>query len=89
MKVSERMVRIFANGVSSATSDQWSLVAGTGANNGVRATTQKRQNQRGSPPGIIVNATTSVWLQVPTRRLFEFLHSETSRCQVYYNSSQN
>ncbi|KAH7653176.1 Bet v1-like protein [Dioscorea alata] len=81
MKLSERMVRIFANGVSSATSDQWSLVAGTGANNGVRATTRKRQNQRGCPPGIILNATTSVWLQVPTRRLFEFLHSETSRCQ--------
>ncbi|KAM0937153.1 putative transcription factor & lipid binding HD-SAD family [Dioscorea sansibarensis] len=82
MKLSERMVRMFANGVSSTASDQWSLVAGTGgADNGVRATTRKSRSQPGSPPGIILNATTSVWLQTPTRRVFEFLHSESSRCQ--------
>ncbi|KAJ0983185.1 hypothetical protein J5N97_011440 [Dioscorea zingiberensis] len=79
MKLSERMVRCFANGVSAT--DQWSLVAGTGVENDVRVTTRKGMNEPGSHLGIVLNATTAVWLQAPVRRVFEFLHSETARCE--------
>ncbi|KAG8079452.1 hypothetical protein GUJ93_ZPchr0007g3450 [Zizania palustris] len=39
-------------------------------------------NDPGWPPGIVLNASTSFWLPVPPKHVFDFLCDETSRSEV-------
>uniref|UniRef100_M1ACV4 HD domain class transcription factor n=1 Tax=Solanum tuberosum TaxID=4113 RepID=M1ACV4_SOLTU len=47
----------------------------------VRVLTRKSVDDPGEPPGIVVNAATSVWLPVSPQRLFEFLRDEQLRSE--------
>lgn len=82
LKLAERMVISFCNGVSASTTHQWTTLSGSSADD-VRVMTRKSIDDPGRPPGIVLSAATSFWIPVPPKRVFEFLRDENSRSEVY------
>ena len=44
--------------------------------------TKRRENDLGEPSGIVLSATTSFWLPVSHKFVFDFLRDESTRTQV-------
>ena len=80
LRLVERMVVGFCGGVSGSRAQGWSHVSGIGAED-VKITAKRNTVATGSPPGITVNASTSLWLPLPPGRIFHFLL--TSRNEVF------
>lgn len=80
LKLAERMVMSFCNGVSASTAHQWTTLSGSGADD-VRVMTRKSIDDPGRPPGIVLSAATSFWLPVSPKRVFDFLRDENSRSE--------
>lgn len=82
LKLSERMVMSFCEGVSASTAHTWTTLSGTDADD-VRVMTRKSVDDTGRPPGIVLSAATSFWLLVPPKRIFDFFRDENSRSEVF------
>lgn len=54
----------------------------------VRVMTRKSIDDPGEPPGVVLSATTSVFLHVYSQRLFDFLRDERLRSEVRNNWTQ-
>ncbi|KAF0892488.1 hypothetical protein E2562_016796 [Oryza meyeriana var. granulata] len=80
LKLAERMVMSFCGGVTASVAHQWTTLSGSGAED-VRVMTRKSVDDPGRPPGIVLNAATSFWLPVPSKRVFDFLRDESSRSE--------
>ncbi|KAL5730884.1 Homeobox-leucine zipper protein PROTODERMAL FACTOR 2 [Ranunculus cassubicifolius] len=78
MKMAERMVMSFCNGVSASTAHNWTSLSGA-AGEDVRVMTKKSVDDPGRPPGIVLSAATSFWLPVLPKKLFDFLRDEHTR----------
>ncbi|KAD5802696.1 hypothetical protein E3N88_14056 [Mikania micrantha] len=80
LKLAERMVLSFCNGVGASTSHTWTALSGSGADD-VWFMTQKSMDDPGRPPGIVLSAATSFWIPVQPKRVFDFLRVENSRSE--------
>nr|XP_029123237.1 homeobox-leucine zipper protein ROC2-like [Elaeis guineensis] len=80
LRLVERMVVGFCGGVSGSRAQGWSHISGIGAED-VKITAKRNTVVTGSPPGITINASTSLWLPLPPGRIFHFLR--TSRNLVF------
>ncbi|PON57028.1 Octamer-binding transcription factor [Parasponia andersonii] len=80
LKLAERMVISYFDGVSASTTHTWTTLSGTGADD-VRVMTRKSVDDPGSPSGVVLSAATSFWLPVPPKIVFDFLRDENSRSQ--------
>ncbi|KAL3516131.1 hypothetical protein ACH5RR_023033 [Cinchona calisaya] len=78
LKLSERMVLSFYGGVSSSTAYGWWILPESG-NDQIRVMTKKSENDPGKPSGVVISATTSFWLPISHKLVFEFLCDESSR----------
>lgn len=83
MKLAERMVLSFCSGVGASTAYAWTTLSptGTGLDN-VRVMTRKSVDDPGRPAGIVLSTSTSFWLPIPPKRVFDFLRNENSRNEV-------
>ncbi|CAF2287855.1 BnaA04g18690D [Brassica napus] len=78
LKIAERMTRSFLSGVATSNGDIWFGLSGNGGNT-VRAMTRKSLNDPGRPVGVILYASTSFWLPVPPKTVFDFLRDANNR----------
>ncbi|CAK7337249.1 unnamed protein product [Dovyalis caffra] len=81
LKLARRMVDNFCSGVCASTLHNWGNLVVENVSEDVRILTRKSINEPGDPDGIVLSASTSVWLPVSQQRLFEFLRDEQSRSQ--------
>lgn len=79
LKLAQRMVDNFCAGVTASTVRKWDKLCVGNVGEDVRVMTRKSMDDPGEPPGIILSAATSVWIQVSQKRLFEFLRDERFR----------
>ncbi|KAL1198143.1 Homeobox-leucine zipper protein ANTHOCYANINLESS 2 [Cardamine amara subsp. amara] len=81
LKLAQRMTFNFCSGISAPSVHSWSkLTVGT-VDPDVRVMTRKSVDNPGEPPGIVLSASTSVWLPASPQRLFDFLRNERMRCE--------
>ncbi|KAL3524247.1 hypothetical protein ACH5RR_017081 [Cinchona calisaya] len=78
-KLAQRMTRNFCAGVCS-TVHKWEIVQ-VGNTDNPRLMMRKSIGSPGEPPGVVLSATTSVWMPVSQQRLFDFLRNEHTRSQ--------
>ncbi|KAF2605106.1 hypothetical protein F2Q70_00028263, partial [Brassica cretica] len=78
LKIAERMTRSFLTGVATSNGDIWFRLSGN-AGSTVRAMTRKSLNDPGRPVGVILYASTSFWLPVPPKTVFDFLRDANNR----------
>ncbi|CAI9092181.1 OLC1v1027363C1 [Oldenlandia corymbosa var. corymbosa] len=78
-KLAQRMTRNFGTGIC-ATVHNWDIVQ-VGDANDPRLMMRKSYGNPGEPPGMILSATTTVWLPVSRERLFDYLRNEQTRAQ--------
>ncbi|XP_010469038.1 PREDICTED: homeobox-leucine zipper protein HDG1 isoform X3 [Camelina sativa] len=81
LKLAKRMTDNFCGGVCASSLQKWSKLNVGNVDEDVRIMTRKSVNIPGEPPGIVLNAATSVWMPVSPRRLFDFLGNEGLRSE--------
>ncbi|THG05495.1 hypothetical protein TEA_020378 [Camellia sinensis var. sinensis] len=80
VKLAQRMTRNFCAGVC-ATMHMWQLVQVGNVGEDARLMIRNSMDNPGEPPGLVLSATTSVWMPVSHQRLFDFLRNEQTRSQ--------
>ncbi|KAG6521993.1 hypothetical protein ZIOFF_019127 [Zingiber officinale] len=80
LKLSERMVMSFCSGVSGSLIHQWTEVTGA-ATNEVMIRSRKNNGDPGRPAGTVLGASTSIWLPITPKRVFDFLSNLATRNQ--------
>ena len=78
--LAQRMTRNFCSGIC-ATVHQWEVVQVGSVGEDVRLMVRKSVGNSGEPPGVVLSATTAVWMPVSHQRLFDFLRNEQLRRQ--------
>lgn len=81
LKLARRMTDNFCGGVCASSLQKWSKLNVGNVDEDVRIMTRKSVNDPGEPPGIVLNAATSVWMPVSPKRLFDFLGNERLRSE--------
>ncbi|KAL1219186.1 Homeobox-leucine zipper protein HDG1 [Cardamine amara subsp. amara] len=81
LKLAKRMTDNFCGGVCASSLQKWSKLNVGNVDEDVRIMTRKSVDNPGEPPGIVLNAATSVWMPVSPRRLFDFLGNERLRSE--------
>ncbi|XP_060189986.1 homeobox-leucine zipper protein ROC7-like [Lycium barbarum] len=80
LKLADRMVISYCSGVSSSTTHNWTTLTGSGSDiNDVRMMTRQSIDDPGRPHGIVLSASTSLWLPIPPKTVFDFLRDENTR----------
>ncbi|XP_055831125.1 homeobox-leucine zipper protein HDG11-like [Solanum dulcamara] len=87
MKVAQRMVSSFCASINPSNGHQWNDIS-TLDEFEVRATLQKCTFP-GQPNGVVISASSTVWLSVPPQHVFNFLRDERTRPQWDVLSNQN
>ncbi|KAI3882154.1 hypothetical protein MKX03_024397 [Papaver bracteatum] len=82
LKLAQRMTQSFCNGVCPSSVHGWNrFISTANVDEDVRLMTRTSINDPGIPAGVVMNATTSVWLPISQEELFDFLRDEQSRSQ--------
>ncbi|KAG6500511.1 hypothetical protein ZIOFF_040357 [Zingiber officinale] len=86
LKLAQKMTRAFAIGVCSSAVGEWRKVEqdnriGGGELSPANVMTRKSLPEAGELPGIVLCASTAVWMPVAPRRLFDFLRDGSCRSQ--------
>ncbi|XP_022896229.1 homeobox-leucine zipper protein ANTHOCYANINLESS 2-like isoform X1 [Olea europaea var. sylvestris] len=81
LKLAHRMTDNFCAGVCPSTVHEWNSFSTGNVDEDVRVMTRKSVDDPGEPPGIVLSASTSVWLPVSPQRLFDFLRNERLRSE--------
>ncbi|KAJ8511792.1 hypothetical protein OPV22_002226 [Ensete ventricosum] len=82
LKLAQRMTDNFCAGVCVSSAREWSKLGGAiNIGEDVRVMTRQSVADPGVPPGVVLSAATSVWLQASPQRLFDFLRNEQLRSQ--------
>ncbi|KAA8539898.1 hypothetical protein F0562_026590 [Nyssa sinensis] len=80
VKLAQRMTHNFFAGVC-ATVHKWEVLQIGNVVEGARLMTRKNVDDPREPHGVVLSATTSVWMPVSTQRLFNFLRNEQLRSE--------
>ncbi|KAL1555077.1 homeobox-leucine zipper protein ANTHOCYANINLESS 2-like isoform X2 [Salvia divinorum] len=75
VKLAQRMTRGFCSGICS-TVDEWEVVQDA---DNTKLMTRKSSGNSGAPPGVILSASTTVWMPVSPQHLLDFLQDEKTR----------
>jgi hypothetical protein len=86
MKLSQRMVSSFCASLGASQLHRWTTLSGPN-DVGVRVMVH-RSTDPGQPSGVVLSASTSIWLPVPCDRVFAFVRDENTRSQVRVLSSR-
>ncbi|XP_027103840.1 homeobox-leucine zipper protein ANTHOCYANINLESS 2 isoform X3 [Coffea arabica] len=78
-KLAQRMTHNFCAGVC-ATVYKWEVVQ-VGNADEAKLVMRKSMGNPGEPPGVVLSATSTVWMPVSEQRLFDFLRNEQTRSQ--------
>ncbi|KAM7266201.1 hypothetical protein ACFE04_004098 [Oxalis oulophora] len=76
LKLAQRMADSFCTGVCASSVRKWHKLNGT---EDVMVSTRQNINNPGEPPGLVLNAATSVYIHVSRLKLFDFLRDEKMR----------
>ncbi|KAI3517885.1 hypothetical protein L1887_17106 [Cichorium endivia] len=87
MKLSQRMVKNFCSSINPSNGHQWTSVSGLNEFE-VRATLHK-SNDPGQPNGMVLSASTTIWLPVSPQNVFDFFRDGRTRPQWDVLSNQN
>lgn len=79
MKLSQRMINNFCSSISASNGHRWTTLSGSD-DVGVRVTVHK-STEPGQPNGVVLSATTSLWLPVSSNTVFNFFRDERTRAQ--------
>ncbi|TMX03161.1 hypothetical protein EJD97_017997 [Solanum chilense] len=80
LKLGERMIISYISGVSGTKTHKWTTFTGSGYNiNDLQVKTRRSINDPGRPRGLVLCASTSIWLPVLPKLLFDFLRNENTR----------
>ncbi|MCE0481959.1 hypothetical protein HAX54_040185 [Datura stramonium] len=80
LKLGERMVISYCSGVSATTTHQWTTLMESGYDiNDVRVMIRQSIDDPGRPYGTVVSASTSFWLPIPPKIVFDFLRDNNKR----------
>ncbi|KZV41040.1 homeobox-leucine zipper protein ANTHOCYANINLESS 2 [Dorcoceras hygrometricum] len=77
-KLAQRMTRNFCTGVCS-TVHKWEMLQNEISSNDTKLAMRQSFGDLGEPSGVILSATTTVWMPVSPIRLFDFLQDEKAR----------
>ncbi|GFZ15287.1 homeodomain GLABROUS 7 [Actinidia rufa] len=80
VRLAHRMTRSYCAGVC-ATMNMWQLVQIGNVGEEVRLMIRKSVDKPGEPSGLVLSASTSVWMPVSHQRLFDFLRDEQLRSE--------
>lgn len=80
VKLAQRMTRDFCAGVC-GTMHAWQLVQAGNAGEEARLIIRNSMDKPGEPSGVVLSATTSVWMPVSHQSLFDFLRDEQLRSE--------
>ena len=81
LKLAERMVLGYCNGVGVSTEHMWTMFCGDGATD-AKIMTRKNTDDPRTPDGTVISAASSFWIPVPPKRVFDFLIDVRSRSKV-------
>lgn len=87
MKLSQRMVNNFCSSINPSNGHQWTSLSGLNDFE-VRAILHK-SNDPGQPNGMVLSASTTIWLPVPPQNVFDFFRDGRTRPQWDVLSNQN
>ncbi|XP_043695075.1 homeobox-leucine zipper protein ROC8-like isoform X2 [Telopea speciosissima] len=79
MKLSQRMIKNFCTSISASSGHGWTTLSGFN-DVGVRVTVHKSSDP-GQPNGVVLSATTSMWLPVSPQVVFNFFRDDRTRSQ--------
>ena len=80
VRLANRMTRSYCAGVC-ATMHMWQLVQVGNMGEEARLMIRNSVDKSGEPSGLVLSATTSVWMPVSHQRLFDFLRDEQLRSE--------
>ena len=80
VRLAHRMTRSYCAGVC-ATMHMWQLVQVGNMGEEARLMMRNSVDKSGEPSGLVLSATTSVWMPVSHQRLFDFLRDEQLRSE--------
>lgn len=89
LKLAERMARSFFAGVTTSTENMWRMYYCDRVGDDIRLMTSTSFNDPGRPPGVVLCASTSFWVPVSSKTLFDFLRDENTRTKVLTLSTSN
>lgn len=81
LKLAQRMVDDFCSGVCTSMVRDWETLHVGNIGQDIRVMTRNSLNNQSEPPGILLSASTSVWMPVSHQVLFNFLRDERVRNQ--------
>lgn len=81
LKLAQRMVDNFCSGVSTSKVRDWEMLHVGNIGQDVRVMTRNTLNNTSEPPGILLSASTSVWMPISHEVLFNFLRNEQVRSE--------
>ncbi|XP_022736692.1 homeobox-leucine zipper protein ANTHOCYANINLESS 2-like isoform X2 [Durio zibethinus] len=79
LKLAQRMTCNFCSGVCASSMHKWDRLSVGNVGEDVRVMTRKNINDPGEPHGVVLSASTSVWMPITQQRLFDFLRDERMR----------
>ncbi|XP_022765114.1 homeobox-leucine zipper protein ANTHOCYANINLESS 2-like isoform X1 [Durio zibethinus] len=81
IKLAQRMTNNFCSGVCASSMHKWDKLSVGNVGEDVRVMTRKNINDPGEPRGVVLSASTSVWMLINQKSLFDFLRDEQMRSQ--------
>ncbi|KAE8663269.1 Homeobox-leucine zipper protein HDG1 [Hibiscus syriacus] len=81
LKLAQRMTNNFCAGVCASSVREWDKLSVGNVGEDVRVMTRKNINDPGEPHGVVLSASTSVWMPITQERLFDFLRDERMRSE--------
>lgn len=79
LKLAQRMVDSYCSGLSTSMIGDWEMLHAGDIGQDIRVMTRNSFNNPGEPPGMLLSASTSVWMPAPHELLFNFLRDEQVR----------
>ncbi|KAK3219554.1 hypothetical protein Dsin_013524 [Dipteronia sinensis] len=79
LALAQRMMYNFVSAVCVSSLCKWDRLSVEGVPEDVRVLTRKSRNDPGEPTGIVLSASTSIWLPTTKQRLFDFISDERMR----------
>ncbi|TXG69225.1 hypothetical protein EZV62_004160 [Acer yangbiense] len=79
LALAQRMMYNFFSAVCVSSLRKWDKLSVEGVPEDVRVLTRRSRNEPGEPTGIVLSASTSIWLPTTKQRLFDFISDERMR----------
>ncbi|KAK7380267.1 hypothetical protein VNO78_32775 [Psophocarpus tetragonolobus] len=79
LKLAQRMTDCFCSGICASSARKWEILPVGNLADDIRIMVRKIMDDPSEGPGVVLSASTSVWMSVSRQRLFDFLRDENLR----------